>query len=197
MLIALDSNSQRITPSPGQRAVCPCCKSEVNAKCGEVNAWHWAHLPDAALQRNCVHFSAWAARWKSLVSPAQCEIQDGEFRIDILDRFRHPIILRDTTPDVAEIAAYERQYPQMLWLIDGSEFHDNCNFRERDYGHSFRWKWPRQSYFRAFRAMFWDFGDWVFEVKKLHPNVPCGGWGRFLRPEAFINNRFPALAQTA
>ena len=197
MRIALDLNSERITPLPGQRTFCPCCKSEVNAKCGKVNAWHWAHLPGALLQRTCIPFSAWAAHWKSLVEPDECEIRDGDYIIDILDRFRRPILLRDTTPDVCEIHDYENRYPNLVWLIDGRDFHDNCNFRQQDYGHSFRWKWPRRSYFSARRPMFWDFGDWVFEVKKLHPNLPCGGWGRFLRPEAFINSRFPALPRTA
>lgn len=30
-------------------AVCPLCKSEVLARCGEKNVWHWAHKKELAV----------------------------------------------------------------------------------------------------------------------------------------------------
>ena len=103
MLIALDSNSQRITPLPGQRAVCPCCKSEVNAKCGEVNAWHWAHLPDAP---HCNGTAFFLSLGGTVEKPRRTRrVRDSGWRV----HYRHPRSfpasdhLRDTTPDVCEI----------------------------------------------------------------------------------------------
>jgi hypothetical protein len=60
--------------------------------------------------------------------------------------------------------------------------------------YSFRWRNPRQSLWEVKRPMFWDFSDspymtdqqLVFEVKKLYPETPCGGWGYFITRQEFI-----------
>lgn len=38
-----EKEGNRVTPSPGAVAVCPNCRQNVIAKCGNVNVWHWAH----------------------------------------------------------------------------------------------------------------------------------------------------------
>jgi hypothetical protein len=33
-----------VQPNPGSRASCPYCKGEMEAHCGAVLDWHWAHI---------------------------------------------------------------------------------------------------------------------------------------------------------
>ena len=37
------SNNERIEPSKGAKGLCPCCGSELVAKCGEIKVHHWSH----------------------------------------------------------------------------------------------------------------------------------------------------------
>ncbi len=77
---------------------------------------------------------------------------------------------------------------------------------------TFRWRHPRKSWFAAERPLFFDIGigsferddtgrfSWcclpslparepmMFRVKKLHANVPCGGWGVFVTRAEFLNH---------
>jgi hypothetical protein len=44
-------NHNQIKPTVlGDRAVCPSCKEEVLAKCGEIKIWHWAHFACTACE---------------------------------------------------------------------------------------------------------------------------------------------------
>lgn len=68
MYLALNSLDKRITPYPQGRALCPHCRAEVIARCGDTNAWHWAHKaldPACPMQRAD---SEWALLWKSFFS---------------------------------------------------------------------------------------------------------------------------------
>ncbi|WP_435640617.1 competence protein CoiA family protein [Micavibrio aeruginosavorus] len=42
MRLALVNNCL-IEPQPKLKGVCPHCKSETYARCGEIRSWHWAH----------------------------------------------------------------------------------------------------------------------------------------------------------
>lgn len=42
MLYALEDGEHR-TARPQRGGKCPGCSGDLIAKCGEINAWHWAH----------------------------------------------------------------------------------------------------------------------------------------------------------
>lgn len=71
MQYAMTSSFEKILPSKGLTAVCPQCESEVIAKCGNINVWHWAHKT----LLNCKYFerneTEWHRNWKARF-PEQC-----------------------------------------------------------------------------------------------------------------------------
>jgi len=42
---------QRIEATPNALGVCPCCGTEMIAKCGNRKVWHWAHKT----KQTCLH----------------------------------------------------------------------------------------------------------------------------------------------
>lgn len=53
-MLYAELNNRRIKPNPNMVAHCPFCKSEVRSKCGNINAWHWAHV---AKPESCIYES--------------------------------------------------------------------------------------------------------------------------------------------
>lgn len=182
-------NGQRVLATPHARATCPGCSAELLAKCGEINIWHWSHR---AADCDPWHEgeSAWHLKWKLLVPDTWCEVVMGPHRADIRRPDGVVIELQHSPIAPPQIAERERFYGRMIWLVDARDFADNLNLRRRDGFLSFRWKWPRKHLFSMRRDMFFDLGDRIFQVKKIHPNVPCGGWGYALSKEEFMERWF-------
>ena len=85
-----------------------------------------------------------------------------------------------------EIVEREVYYGRMLWVIRGEAFAENLSIRARRGFWSFRWKWPRKAWWSAARPVFIDLGADLFLIKKLYPEVPCGGWGIFVEYDRFV-----------
>ncbi len=59
---------------------------------------------------------------------------------------------------------------------------------------TFRWFHPRKHIMFTHRPTFLDVGDnKLFQLKKIHQETPCGGWGYLIQREKFL--AFPALQQ--
>lgn len=75
----------------------------------------------------------------------------------------------------------------MVWVFDMSE--SRVDFREQDYGASFRWYSPKKSIWSVEAKMFWDFGeDQIFHVKKIYRDIPCGGYGKWIDRSDFLKS---------
>jgi len=193
MLYAIVNGSKR--PAwPGGRASCPGCHEELIARCGGINIWHWSHTFASDCDRWYEGESQWHLQWKRRVPAAQCEVVMGPHRADIVSitglvtELQHGSLSPEDTRD------REVFYGDMLWIVDAADFEDNLDFRYHDGYMSFRWRWPRKWMFSITRRLIFDFGGWLFEVKKLYSNVPCGGWGyRISEPqllEDIIGDRY-------
>lgn len=122
MMLAADMRGERILASPGARALCPVCQSEVIAKCGEIKVHHWAH----ASLRDCDIWSEpeseWHYGWKKLAGLDNTEIvmsdRSGEVhRADI--RINGKVIeLQHSALSPSEVRAREDFYDNMIWIID-------------------------------------------------------------------------------
>ena len=160
------------------------CGGAVIAKCGEIIAWHWAH--DVS---DCDTWSEgeseWHAEWKRRFPIEWQEVIVGNHRADVKTP-KCVIELQRSSIDVASIAARERHYGKIVWVVDASEFEDNVIFRDRGDYVSFRWKWPRKSWWQAKRQVYFDFDGELFQVRKVHDSVPCGGWGVWVDDETFM-----------
>ena len=176
MLYAGVNGIKRIAWSGG-RAICPGCRDEVMARCGEINAWHWSHVASFDCDRWFESESIWHLDWKRCAPVAQCEVMIGSHRADIVSSTGLVTELQHSSLTLHEVREREAFYGNMLWLIDAQDFEENIGFRHRDGYMSFRWKWPRRWMFSITERLVWDFGGWLFEVKKLYANIPCGGVG--------------------
>jgi len=128
MMLAASQSGERFPASPGARAFCPTCNSEVIAKCGEVKVWHWAHqsLKDCDVWSEPE--SEWHYNWKVLAGIDNTEIVISNalgdvHRADIKVNGR-VIELQHSTLSTREVRERENFYGTMIWVIDGSSIGD-------------------------------------------------------------------------
>jgi hypothetical protein len=178
------------------------------AKCGDIVVWHWSHRAD-----ECDPWyepeSDWHLQKKLAFPPEWQEVVVGNHRADV----KTPTIvieLQASSLAPEEITERESFYGRMVWVLRGSDFWDSLNFRQRDGFVSFRWKWPRKSWWFATKPVYicpngstWDGraqeNDWdqsmirdlgrsMFLIKKLHHETPCGGWGQWVTELDFFRS---------
>jgi len=209
MLYALIEGRKTIA-QPRGNAICPACRLPVIAKCGDINAWHWAHRANVECDPWWEPESEWHLAWKRMAEPSHCEVIMGCHRADILSVTGHVIELQRSPLQPSEIRARESHYRKLLWIIDASDFKRRIQFRERGDYTSFRWKHIRKWMLAIHKPMIWDLGGHkLFRVRKLYPNKqakiieseesmsihttyasPAGGWGNFVDFSSFTNWAF-------
>jgi len=191
MIYALGEDGERIEATPGGAGFCPSCDEQLIPRCGRIYVHHWAHKGEADCDPWSEHDTLWHLDWKSIVRPDACEVAFGNHRADIVGNRRVVIELQYTTVSVNAIEEREEFYAKhggMIWVIDAEGFRDRLILRDRGEYHTFRWKQPRRSHCFAGAPMFWDFCDGtMLRVKKIHEDLPCGGWGYLLSREWFVN----------
>lgn len=71
--------------APNTRARCVDCDTVLIAKCGEINAWHWAHEAGGDICTGSGGEGAWHRAWKAWAAGqgATVEVVDGQHRADI------------------------------------------------------------------------------------------------------------------
>jgi len=186
MIYARSTNGEIVEAEPGGEGYCPNCKSHLIPKCGEINAWHWAHRAG-----DCDPWyepeTAWHVGWKRRVRPERCEVTMGCHRADILGNFDTVFEFQYSPIDTWDARAREEHYGKMIWVFYAWDFADRVHFRDRGNHHTFRWKYPRKTQALLNCPIFWDFCNGsMFHVRKVHEGVPCGGWGTFIPRDVFI-----------
>lgn len=190
MLLAASTpgSPQRTRSLPDAKGWCPSCVEPLRPKCGEIVTWHWAHQARVDCDPWAEPETAWHLAWKNRF-PADCvEIPRAGHRADVVTPTGWVIEFQHSPITPAEIREREAAYgPRLLWVFDLTGAEDRFDFRRRDYGWSFRWRHPRKSLWHVTRRMLFDIGDEVlFDCRKVHPQVPCGGWGRFIAADDFV-----------
>jgi len=176
----------RRVAGPGARAVCPCCQNEVLAKCGEIIRWHWAHRAN-----DCDTWhepeSEWHLSWKRKFPNEWQEVVIGCHRADVKTP-KLVVELQASSLSAGEIRERERHYGSMVWLLRGHSFDSNLDVRLTASSgfFTFRWKWPRKSWWYATAPIVIDLLGHLLHVKKLYPDTPCGGWGYRITEEQFM-----------
>ena len=193
MIYALGPDGEHVEATPDGIGFCPTCEEPLIPHCGRIYVPHWAHKGHADCDPWAEHDTPWHLAWKRLVTPDACEVRIGNHRADIVGNRRMVIELQYATLSVDDIRERERFYRNrggMVWLIHAADFMKRLELRNRGNYHTFRWKHPRWSYRFAEAPMFWDFCDgWLLHVRKIHENLPCGGWGWIVSRESFIERR--------
>ena len=186
MIFADTDQGQHVTATSGARGHCPGCAGEVTAKCGTIVAWHWAHAANNGA--DCDSWSEavgpWHLAWQAL-APTPCrEVTLRPHRADLRSPGGFVIELQASSISTLDIAAREDFYgPDMLWIFDAREAYitDRLSVRRRDGYFTFRWKHPRKSLTACNHRILLDLGGgWLLDVRKIHAEAPCGGWGQII-----------------
>lgn len=120
----IDGNKAEATK--GAKGVCPCCGSELIAKCGEVKVNHWAHKK----KRNCDPWweneTEWHRSWKNNFPNVWQEFtltdeQSGEKHIaDIRTSHSHVIEFQHSHINPQERTSRENFYKDLVWVVNGT-----------------------------------------------------------------------------
>ena len=124
MKYALQSD-ERVEATPKAIGVCPCCGSEVVAKCGNKKVWHWAHKSKQVCDHWWENETQWHRDWKNCFPEEWQEVvhfvEDGEKHIadvktpsGLVIEFQHSAIKPE------EIKSREKFHKHMIWIVDGS-----------------------------------------------------------------------------
>ena len=191
MIWALNNN-KKISAKPKQKATCPLCNSQLIPKCGSIKIWHWSHKNNKDCDDWHETESEWHKSWKNKFLKAQQEFVMGKHRADIRTSKRWVIELQNSSISSDEIIERENYYKKMVWLLNGKTLGKGLELRSKKSIITFRWKHPPKSWWFANKEIYIDFGDKsrfnnkIFHIKKIHPNIPCGGWGYLISKEDFI-----------
>lgn len=181
MLYATTDAGEREPATPGARGTCPLCRDAVQAKCGKIVVWHWAHLARDDCDPWSESETTWHRDWQEWVPPDQREIVIGRHRADIVTASGIVVELQHSSLPVDEIRAREDHYGRMIWLFDAREpyEYDRLDIRRKRGYATFRWKHPRKSLAACRKPVYLDLGyGLVLHLKRIYPEAPCGGSGK-------------------
>lgn len=118
MLARLDDEIR--TAEPGLAgATCPLCASPVIAKCGNVNAWHWAHH-NADCDPWSEPMSQWHLAWQEFAPKERREVIIGNHRADIVTPRGVVVEIQRSQLSTEQITERERHYGAMIWIFDAT-----------------------------------------------------------------------------
>jgi len=169
MKFALVDN-KRVEAFKGAKGICPCCGSELTAKCCTVRINHWSHKKHSNCDPWWENETEWHRSWKNKYPDDWQEIafqdeQTGERHIaDVRTEHDLVIELQHSPIERQQRISREEFYENMVWLVDGTQL-------KRDYprflkGQENLHKTNRQGYF------FVDFPDEVFPSAWIESSVP-------------------------
>jgi len=143
-------NDLKTQATKGSKGVCPCCGSEVIAKCGEQKSNHWAHKGNRTCDPWWEPETEWHRSWKNKfpenwqeythIDDKTGEKHIADIRSDqgLIIEFQHSHIHPD------ERRSRENFYKNMLWVVDGTRL-------KRDYT---RFKKERSSFIPMQKGIF-------------------------------------------
>jgi competence protein CoiA len=118
------SNNERIEPTKGAKGVCPCCGSELVARCGEIKVHHWAH------KKKCddhwwENETEWHRNWKNQFPKEWQEIiqrdESGEKHIaDVKTSSGWTIEFQHSPISKEERDSRDYFYTKLIWVVDGT-----------------------------------------------------------------------------
>ena len=118
------SNNERIEPTKGAKGVCPCCGSELVARCGEIKVHHWAH------KKKCddhwwENETDWHRNWKNQFPKDWQEVihkdESGEKHIaDVKTSSGWTIEFQHSAISKEERDSRDYFYNKLIWIVDGT-----------------------------------------------------------------------------
>ena len=126
MIYAYNQSKKRVEATEtGQRAVCPCCDSEVISACGNFVVNHWKHKRKSDCDSWYQPMSEWHYNWqqqfpKEWREKVMFDKVTGEKHVADIRRPDGKVIEIQHSPiKVEEIESREAFYGDMIWVLDG------------------------------------------------------------------------------
>lgn len=125
MLIA-EVEGKRCKATKGAKGICPYCKSEVIAKCGEQKVAHWAHKASKECDSWHDKETEWHLMWKNYFPESWQEIikydqTTGEKHIaDVCTEKGFTLEFQHSAIKPEERQSRENFYKNMNWVVDGT-----------------------------------------------------------------------------
>ncbi len=127
MFYALNESGNKILPKSKLKGICPCCRAEVIAKCGNIKLHHWSHKTLTQCDQ-WYEMTAWHLGWQSLFPVEYREVviqKDGvshraDIKIDnLIIEFQHSAL------SAAKIKERELFYGsdtnKLIWVVDATK----------------------------------------------------------------------------
>ena len=173
-MIAVWYAKGRRRPTPGAIDTCPTCGSQVVAKCGEVNVWHWAHQRTADCDPWAEPITQWHLDWQAKVSEHRREITLGNHRADMALPSGVVCEVQHSPIDPETVWAREDFYRRMIWLMDARDAYDRDSIRfEKTWTHrgkrnvTARWLYKRLDTWNFTRPVYLDGGPELLRVERV------------------------------
>ena len=181
MRFAVTSDGTRLAAHRGAKAFCPGCGDRVQAKCGEIKAWHWAHLLGRVCDWDPGGETDWHLDWKNAAPPERQEVRIGQHRADIVSPAGVVIELQHSHLNGQRIAAREAEYRRMVWLFDAREarateprrlLFSTAREDESDLFRTALWKWSPSYTHQVTAPLFLDLdGEQLFWLARWHTQI--------------------------
>ncbi|SMD44825.1 Competence protein [Aquiflexum balticum DSM 16537] len=119
-------NGTKTEATKGLKGICPSCRSELIAKCGERKINHWAHIGVRSCDPWWEPETEWHRTWKSNYPVEWQEVfltdeeTDEKHIADIRTSHNLVVEFQHSYLDKAERTSRERFYKNMVWIVDGT-----------------------------------------------------------------------------
>lgn len=159
MRYAILNNERAEATKTGQRALCPCCNSEVISNCGDIKVNYWSHKNKDNCDRWYEPMTEWHKSWQNLF-PEKCrevqhkDLKTGERHIadvkigNTIFEFQHSSIGMEEVKKRTEFYTRENN---LVWVFDFTERESMFEFKKY-YPHRvfekinlYTYKLPKQS----------------------------------------------------
>ena len=124
----------KVAAFPKGKGTCPFCGNVVVAKCGNQNAWHWAHSIKQSCDPWWENETQWHRDWKGHWNVAFQEVVHfdgltGEKHIaDVKNQNGFVLEFQNSPMSDEELSSRERFYSDMAWVVNATKFYANIEF---------------------------------------------------------------------
>lgn len=118
-------NGNKVEATKGANGECPCCGSDLIAKCGELKVHHWAHKGSRKCDKWWENETEWHRSWKNYFPVEWQEIvqfdENGEKHIaDVKTESGWTLEFQHSFLKSEERQARNDFYSKLVWVVDGT-----------------------------------------------------------------------------
>lgn len=170
--------SELVEPQPGRTAVCPACDAPVVARCGRVNAWHWAHRAGKDCDPWSEGETEWHLAWKKRMPHVEQVIRrDGQtHRADAVTVSGKIIEFQHSPIGLNEVTEREEFYghDHMVWVLDATNVTDRIGLAHLEANsYLLRWAYAKRWIDQSTEPIYLDTAEILIHLGKRSAVYSC------------------------